>query len=353
MKILKNLSIIVILPLLIAYHSVSFSNSALLASTAHGQNRWGVGGSILYLEAGDDSYYFRTFSSFNDSTHDFFTNYHNNPDYKLGFRLHIAYISGDSGFSSELSWLHYRQDTSQPYSFDGFEPPASDADTFTFYPAGLQSFTLTSTGLATFNSRSDFEDDTIDFNIGKSLYLGRLAVRFAFDIQYAYLKNIVTSKFIIGDEEEVVDTDGGASYDFTFRGIGPGLLVDLNYPARYGFSVSSRFHANLLAGVSKSNVITFLNQVADGVVTSESNPSFTDQKNLLVPSIGCDVKLNYMHQIGASRLNSFAFWVGYHFVKYINAFEAVQGEVGALESSFLLGHSFSLQGPFVGMQLAL
>jgi len=74
MKTLKHVVLAVVIPLVISYQSVCFSTIE--------KNSLKFGGSVSYLQAGDDSYYFRTVSTIDDNDH--YVNYHNNPDYKLG-----------------------------------------------------------------------------------------------------------------------------------------------------------------------------------------------------------------------------------------------------------------------------
>ncbi|MDF1683814.1 MAG: Lpg1974 family pore-forming outer membrane protein [Legionellaceae bacterium] len=273
---------------------------------------WDFGAKALYLQpafsGGDYSY-----SAVNNTTgayQDF------NQTWAWGFFIEGSYHF-NTGNDANLNWYHIDKSSSRNLSSDQSFLPA--------YPiTGTSSISLAP------------KWDAVNLEFGQHVDLGENKnIRFHGGFQYARIAN--TEKRLrtatIQDQEAVVAVQTKPTYN----GFGARVGADMGYEWNNGLGVYANGAAALLAGTSKISKTVVIN----GSTVNTPNAS----KATIVPELEAKLGIKYGYAMAQGDLT---LDVGWMFVNYFNATQAIQGNATNTASQVVNG-DFGLQGLYFGL----
>ena len=274
---------------------------------------WDFGARALYLQpaysGGDYSYV-----AVNDTTGQY-QDY--NQSWMWGFFLEASYHY-NTGNDANLNWYHIGKATARNFSNDA-----------TFL-GGVD----TESGRSSINPKWD----AVNLEFGQHVDFGENKnIRFHGGFQYARIANTVK---VTGINSSSVNNGVNftAQSKPTYNGFGARAGADLGYGWENGLGVYANGAAALLAGTAKiSNSFT-----SNTGVAATPNAS----KTTLVPELEAKLGLKYGYAMAQGDLT---LDVGWMWINYFNATQAIQSSVVTGLTPQVVGGDFGLQGLYFGL----
>jgi|LauGreDrversion4_2_1035121.scaffolds.fasta_scaffold308128_1 hypothetical protein len=253
---------------------------------------WDVGGRALYLQSGA-----------NTGTQSFTLTQGNNrynggvsPQWGWGFQLEASYHYS-TGNDMNLNWYHYRNTTTNAYG-----GPA-----LAFNRPNNQAFSVT-----TASSSVNPQWDQVNIEFGQHVDFGEnkfARVHGGFNFSRT---GIAGTGVFNGIDQTINPTDPfrvttTKNYAATYNGFGPRVGMDLNYEWGNGVGVYADGALSVLAGSSKSSVIT-----SDALLPARNN-AYSSSQSKVVGELDAKVGMMYTYAMAQGDLSLDVGWVWAHY----------------------------------------